>query len=1586
MSDHRGIIRTACPRILSRHFVSAIVRTAKAREERCVRPQPSPADWHGVNQPSEWRRPSDADASATAPATIAKPKISPQPIPVARLAGVAFLSILLLAGKTTLAQIQPAAPSPQLRHVPRNPVHQGHESPHNPAARRSAAFLARRGTGRPGESVPAAILFEARAHHAALVRKREFASDTQTNTSVWQPVGPPQVDTAAWNLVTGRVTSLAADPSDATGNTVYVGTTGGGVWKSTNAAGSASSVSFTPLTDDLSAFSSAASTSLSIGAVSVQPGGTGVILAGTGDPNDATDSWYGAGILRSTDGGATWTLITTTAVSPFGYTYSFLGNAFSGFAWSSANRNLVVAAVTQSQYSSILGPSFTNSILGLYYSQDAGATWQLATIEDGTQVIQSVSSSIAGGNPATAVVWNPLRQRFYAAVRYHGYYESTDGITWTRLTNQPGLNLTTSMCPTAAGQPGSPACPIFRGALAVQPLTGDMFALTVDGNNIDQGLWQDVCSLQSGTCASGTVQFATQIADQPLDDISGDGTIPQGDYNLALAAVPSQQDTLLFAGTADLWRCSLANSCVWRNTTNTQTCAAAQVAPAQHAIESTFGATGLLYFGNDGGLWRSADNVAQQSAACSSDDPRHFQNLNSGLGSLAEVESFSEDPNNPSTWLAALGALGTAAPANSSGPWNQVLNGEGSFVAIDPNDSGNWYATSQFGVGINQCTQGLACDLSGFGSVAIGETQVDDDVQTIPAPWILDPGNTQDLILGTCRLWRGPASGAGWGTANLLSGMLDADQEPFCDGNAEIRTVAAGVTQSAPGSEYLYAGMAGPQDGGGLVPGHLFAAAISSISAPSNTTWTDQYSSPVTNHPTGASQFNPGGFDISSIYADPHDPSGQTVYVTIQGYSGAYVSEPLLYRSTDAGAHWLDISANLPNAPANSVVVDPNNPNIVYVATDTGVYFTQDVSDCIPLASVCWNVMGSGLPNAPVISLMTYNQGATQTLRAATYGRGIWQIDLLTAGTTPTTATVAPASLTFAPQQVETASTAQTVTVTNTGTFNLNVNTVGISGYFTETDSCAGQSIAPKANCSVQVQFLPTQTGARPGTLTITANVAGAQLTVPLSGTGLAPGVMILTPPSLSFGPETVGAGTAAQSISVANTGGSPVALTSETVSGDFAITANTCGASLAASTSCAVSIAFQPTAAGARTGVLSVSDALGIQTVLLSGTGQTVATDSLSPASLTFAPQQIGTTSATQSITLTNIGDQPLTNIAVSVTGDFTAVNNCGSLLQGHSSCAIPVAYVPTRTGAESGTLTVTDEFRTQTATLSGAGLAPPGVSATPLSINFGGLAAGTTSNAQTVTVTNSGGYALTSLTASITAGFAIAANNCPATLPVAAACQLGITFSPPSAGSVTGTLTIAASNLSRTLSVSLTGAGEDFSLAVSGSSSAVITSGQTAGYTLQLGGLSGTSGTVALACTGAPQHAACSLNPASIAVSGANTSTVTVSIATGLASSSSLLWPRWTGAAASLALALPLCTFARRRKAALFLLVFAAVLWLPLGCGVAADSGSGGGGKGGGGGGGNQNATPTGTYTITITGTMSNITHSTTLTLTVQ
>ena len=307
-------------------------------------------------------------------------------------------------------------------------------------------------------------------------------------TPTWQPLGPPAVLTPGFGLVTGRVAALALDPSDSTGNRLYVGTTGGGVWVAQNAGTSnASSIVFTPLTDALGALNGVSDASISIGALSVQPGATGMILAGTGDPNDVLDSYYGGGILRSTDSGNTWSLISRTSYLAQGLgvrDVRFLGEGFAGFAWSTTNSQLVVAAVSQAYEGTLVNAVQPgNSYQGLYYSSDSGATWHLATITDGNgNYVQGPLAAFAApdGNAATSVMWNPVRRLFMAAVRFHGYYQSVDGITWTRMTAQPGAGLTTLLCPANPGSIGSIACPIYRGTLTVNPSTGD----TLHGQSI----------------------------------------------------------------------------------------------------------------------------------------------------------------------------------------------------------------------------------------------------------------------------------------------------------------------------------------------------------------------------------------------------------------------------------------------------------------------------------------------------------------------------------------------------------------------------------------------------------------------------------------------------------------------------------------------------------------------------------------------------------------------------------------------------------------------------------------------------------------------------------------------------------------------------------------------------------------------------------------------------------------------------------------------------------------------------------------------------------------------------------------------
>ena len=1485
---------------------------------------------------------------------------------------------------------------------------------------RARKFLGgRRGTA--AEVSSAQAMAAARQQQLNLLLRPENQPGSSNLGAAWQPVGPNQVASAAYGNVTGRVTSIAIDPADATGNTVYLGTTGGGVWKSTNAAGPAQSVVFTPLTDTLPVFSanagSSAIPSLSIGAVSVAPSiSQGVVLAGTGDPNDATDSYYGGGLLRSADNGVTWTLIPFANDQTAGFHF-FTGLGIAGFAWSSATPGLVVVAVSQAAEGVLVNaPSAGNSVMGLYYSTDAGQNWQMATLMDGGQVLQSPDQlgHFPPGHGVTAVVWNPVRQRFYAAVRLHGYYESADGQTWTRLAAQPGTGMTLTACPTSPLTSGSAGCPVFRGALAVQPSTGDTFALTVDSGNLDQGLWQDVCALSAGNCSSGAVTFGMRLTSTPLEAGNGSTEIPQGDYDLSLAAVASgatgaPQDTLLFAGTVDLYRCSLTAGCTLRNTTNAENAcgAPAHVSPSQHAVAAlATGALPLVYVGNDGGVWRSIDGVNQQAAPCSSDDANHFQNLNGGLGSLGEVVSFAESPTDASMLLVGLGANGTASTAPgipAATPWTQLAPGEGGTVAIDPNDPLLWYLSSGAGVSLRQCSAGAACTAADFtGPPTIGAAQVSGDDSLIDAPWLLDPALSSNVVIGTCRVWRGPAgSGTSWSSANAISRNLAGPQNSPCGvGNPVVRSLAAGGVASASnaaenaGSPVLYAGMAGALDGGGSAGGHLFTTSAANT-ATNTTAWTDLTSSPVSNSSSGG--FNPGGFDLSSVAADAHDASGKTVYVTVMGFAGNGINAAHIYRSVDGGAHWTNISANLPNAPANSVIVDPNDANILYVALDTGVYATSDVTTCT--STNCWSVYGTSLPNAPAVSLaaaaeMPTGDGRAGELRVATYGRGVWQIPLLTAAVPSGAAiTLSPTNLTFGPQSSGTASAARTVTVTDSGSAPLSIGSLSVTGDFSETDTCANTTLASGASCQVQVTFLPSSAGSRTGVLTVYGNVPGGQATATLTGDGTAAAAIVLNPVILSFPTTTVNATSQVENITISNKSSSSIALQTPSVAGaSFQITVNTCGPSLPADTGCTVGIAFVPVASGTQTGMLTIHDGAGMQTVSLSGIGTSPATDALAPLALTFAPQQIDTASAAQQVVLTNAGDQPLTLITAQITsGDFTVVNACGNSLSGHASCSMSVAFAPKNVGALTGVLSVSDQYRSQTVALNGFGLAPPGVSLAPFgSVSFPSTGVGVASAAQTVTLTNNGGVPLAVASTVITGDFAIApeGSTCGMTLAAAAACTMQVVFTPTVGGPRTGTLTVTDNAPNSPQVLPLTGAGVDFTLNSNGPATVTTTNGQNAVFPLLLGSAANVSGTVSFACIGMPANSTCNVNPGSVALG--NTTTISVTVLTGVASTASASRPLLRyGRTIVVAMLLPLGLFgARKRSQAIYLGRVAGagllcLLMVAIGCGTGRTIPLAN----------NLNPNPAagpvtaaGTYTIVVEATSAGLTRSVNLTLIVQ
>jgi hypothetical protein len=315
-------------------------------------------------------------------------------------------------------------------------------------------------------------------------------------------------------------------------------------------------------------------------------------------------------------------------------------------------------------------------------------------------------------------------------------------------------------------------------------------------------------------------------------------------------------------------------------------------------------------------------------------------------------------------------------------------------------------------------------------------------------------------------------------------------------------------------------------------------------------------------------------------------------------------------------------------------------------------------------------------------------------------------------------ASLSPTSLSFGKQNVGTASAAIAVTLSNTGNASLSITNFMIWGLnatnFTQTNNC-GRSVAAGASCTIRVTFKPTATGTRSGALSISDNAAGSHQKVSLAGTGTVPAAS-LSSTHVSFSSRSVGTTSGGQSVTLRNTGSGVVNITSFAITGtnagDFAQT-NTCGNSVAAGGSCTISVTFTPLASGSRTASLSIADnASGSpQTASLSGTG-TVPAVSLSPVSLSFGNQSVGTAGAAQTVTLTNNGSASLSISSIAVTGtnagDFSETNTCGSSVGAGGTCTISVTFTPTASGSRTASATITDNGSgsPQTVSLAGTGV----------------------------------------------------------------------------------------------------------------------------------------------------------------------------------------------------------------------------------------------------------------------------------------
>jgi hypothetical protein len=412
---------------------------------------------------------------------------------------------------------------------------------------------------------------------------------------------------------------------------------------------------------------------------------------------------------------------------------------------------------------------------------------------------------------------------------------------------------------------------------------------------------------------------------------------------------------------------------------------------------------------------------------------------------------------------------------------------------------------------------------------------------------------------------------------------------------------------------------------------------------------------------------------------------------------------------------------------------------------------------------------------------------------------------------------VSPSSVTFGSLVVGVTSASQTVSIVAGGSASVSITATSVSGDFSQTNNCPS-SLASGASCAFLVYFTPTQAGARTGTLSITTSASSTAQTVSLSGTGLGLAAAV-SPGSLSFSAEPVGTASAAQNLVLSNVGSTPFNFTEVFVSGDFSQTSN-CPATLAAGSSCTFQVVFTPTAAGTRKGSVTITTTAPntLPTVNLTGLGVTTSAQ-VSPSTLTFGNQTIGTSSVSQPVNLSNVGSGVLTVSSIAASANFSETNNCGpTLAASYGSCTINVTFSPTASGPVTGTLTVTDDSggvagSTQTVKLQGTGTtATAGFSATVLS--FPNQAPATTSAPLTETVTNTGTVNLTISTVTLggqnPSDFAKNADTCTgATVTPTSTCTVSATFTPSTSGSFSGALIFTDNAGGSPQTVSLTGTG---------------------------------------------------------------------------------------------------------------------------------------------------------------------------------
>ena len=427
----------------------------------------------------------------------------------------------------------------------------------------------------------------------------------------------------------------------------------------------------------------------------------------------------------------------------------------------------------------------------------------------------------------------------------------------------------------------------------------------------------------------------------------------------------------------------------------------------------------------------------------------------------------------------------------------------------------------------------------------------------------------------------------------------------------------------------------------------------------------------------GAFQVAVGNFNTAGC--GPYVPS--TFYVLLNPNPTAGVSPTSLsFGTVAAGTTSAAQTVTLTNSGLSALSITSITASGDFTAANNCSSSLAANSSCT--VNVTFNPSIAGA----VTGALTFNDGAATSPQLVT---------LTGKGTTPLS--LSPASLNLGTVAVG-HSASKTVTVTNNESTAISLSSTA-SADFSITGGTCGTSLGASSSCTIAVTFAPTSDGTIDGALAIATGGAFSPQLVALSGKGKSgPAVPLsFSPTTLKFSSTGIGATSAAKTITVTNSSGSSVTINSLSASANFSVAgsgSSPCGGALAASAKCTLSVTFTPSDTGSNKGAVAIatSGAGSPQIVDVSGTGELPVV--VSPTSLSFGNQTVGTTSAPKTVTLTNDSGATLTISSITASGDFTATSSgkgsCGTTLAAKAKCTISVTFTPNVTGAITGAATV--------------------------------------------------------------------------------------------------------------------------------------------------------------------------------------------------------------------------------------------------------------------------------------------------------